>query len=112
MAEQEGKYEGPVVFSEGAHWPTDDEGHPVKDQRLLWVADQPHEAASAEPSGETHEAGGYYRWATDADPTHFDAYHVNHVEPQFEGEDPIEVTEAEAAQVKALLEGLRGGEQA
>lgn len=112
MADKEGKYDGPVVFSEGAHWPTDEDGHPDTKQRLLWVADQPHEAAAAEPSGESNEAGGYYRWATADDPTHFDAYHVNHVELQFEGEAPIEVTEAEAAGVKAYLESVRGGAEA
>lgn len=112
MAPQEGKYEGPVVFSEGAHWPTDDEGHPVKDQRLMWVADEPHADAAAASSGEANDGGGYYRWATDDDLMHFDAYHVNHVELQFEGEAPIEVTEAEAARVKALLEDLRGGAEA
>jgi hypothetical protein len=104
----EGRYEGPVVFVEGAHYPVGEDGHAVKDQTLLWVADSPHEAATADASGEGNPGGGYYRWSAEGDQTHFALYHVNHAELDFGNDEPVRVSPDEAEAVKALLRQLRG----
>lgn len=104
-------YDGPVGFgSDGVHYPLDAEGHLDLERPLRWVADDPHPEAAASPSGQTHDAGGFYRYAVDGEPLHFDQYHVNHVEVEFEDAagEPIRVSEEEAAKIRALLDGLRG----
>lgn len=62
-------YDGPVVFSDGAHYPAgsidkygNDKG-PNRRRRLLWDADN-----------------GVYRYARPDDPTHLSLYHRNELE--------------------------------
>lgn len=100
-------YKGPVVFvhphdehgwleadgTQGVHYPVGDDGHADMGRPLFWDAE-----------------AGSYRDKTDGDPSHHEAYHLNHVEFEFPGEGPITVSETEAAAVKRLLDDLRGGQ--
>ncbi len=77
--------------SQGVHYPVGDDGGPDFTRPLFWDA----EAAS-------------YRDKTDADPSHFEAYHQNHVDiiPEGGGE-PITVTDEEADAIRKMLEERR-----
>lgn len=101
-----GTYKGPVVFvhphddngvvvgdgAQGCHYPVDEDGHADMSRPLFWDADK-----------------AAYRDKTDTDPTHFDAYHQNHVELQIGGET-IGVSDEDAEAVKKFLADRKGGE--
>lgn len=85
-------YEGAVAFgSDGVHYPATDDGHHDTDRPLFYDA----------------EAGGY-RDKADDDPSHFEAYHQNHADLEFEDGSTISVTEAEAEAIKEKLAEMRG----
>lgn len=83
-----------VVFcSDGVHYAADEDGHADRSQPLTWDAET-----------------GTYRPRTDDDPSHFAQFHESHLDIEFEGGEPITVTEDEAEKVQAYLESLRGGD--
>lgn len=83
---------GVVFASDGVHYPATEDGSPDLEHPLFW-------------DSEAEE----YRAKTDKDSSHFDTYHVGHVELEFPGAEPIQVTESEANAVRVLLEKLREG---
>lgn len=93
------KYKGPVAFvhppgtagTEGVHYPVGDDDHPDLSRPLFWDGD----AQS-------------YRDKTNDDPSHFEAYHVDHVDlvPETGGE-PVPVTDEEMAVVQKVLDEMR-----
>lgn len=89
-------YDGAVVFSEGVHYPADDDGHPILDRPLRWVE------------------GSTYREAEDDDALHNDTHQVQEVEIEIgtvatPSGDAVEVTPEEMEAVQAFLDERRKG---
>ena len=70
MAEKRQRYEGPVVFVEGVHYPVGEDGHADLSRGGLRLAD---------------DCG--WQFASDDAPLHNDVHHLQHVELDVGGED-------------------------
>lgn len=94
------KYTGPVAFAhppgtdgtQGEHYAVGDDDQADYSRPLFWDAEK-----------------GYYRDKKPDDPSHFEAYHVDHRDlvPEAGGE-PVPVTDEEMAVVQKVLDEMRG----
>lgn len=66
LFKKKGRYNGPVVFAAGVHYPVGKDGSPNKRQGLRWD-------------------GEGYVWAADSDPSHEHVYHQQHADLEPEG---------------------------
>ncbi len=94
-------YKGPTVFvhpdgsgTQGVHYPVGEDGHADLSRPLFW-----------------DNGKGQYRDKEDGDPSHFEAYHVDHTDIIPEGGgDSVTVTDEEMAAVQKVLDEIRGGQ--